>query len=147
MPRFQSPGALARGLGLAALLLAGSGCGPDVTTTELPEGEQNLRYLAMAYMQAATNLGRSPRDLDEIKPVLKDFGDPEKLSRSPRDGQPYVIVGGVPLRQGTPILAYEQTGQDGRRQVVDLRMVVREVTPEEFASLQFPPNHQPPSGS
>ncbi len=127
------------GLGLLALSITLWGCSQGQVVTELPPQEQNLRYLVMAYTQAATDLGHSPSSAEELKPFLKDFGDAETLLKSPRDGQPYVIVGGLDraaAAQGGPsILAYEREGVNGVRKAVDMRMVVRDLSAEEFAKL------------
>lgn len=105
------------------------GCGPKVSEKYIPPEELNLRFVGMAYTQFLTDNGRSPQSINELKPVLKDFGDPEQLGISPRDGKPYVIV---PTGK---VLAYEQVGQGGKRFVVDRRFSAWEVDEAEFRKM------------
>lgn len=133
------------GIALAScfILTLTAGCRPAVVANKGPEGVGNLSYLAMAYSQYATQRGQPPRNIGDITPSLKKFGDPEELLRSPRDGKPYTIVWGVNRRQkpGTggspPVIAYEQEGKNGLRQVVDLSLRVRECSAEEISAMQL----------
>jgi len=135
------------------LLVLGAfvGCRPETRITEEGSETQYLRNLVAAYMQTATDLGRMPRSIVEIKPALKCLGDPEQLVRSPRDGQIYVLVTGGQLdghrSETSAVLAYERAGVDGSRLVVDSQRRVWEVTEEEFAKLSFPTSHHPPRSS
>jgi hypothetical protein len=128
-------------LALAAASLAAA-CSSKPHITELPQGEKNLRIIFRAYTQAAQQRGRSPKNADELKPFLKDYGNPDELLISPNDGKPYVIVPGVNLKkpQGNPVLAFEQEGKNGKRQYIALgSMSVQTATGEEFARLTIPP--------
>jgi hypothetical protein len=132
-----------------AVLLAFSGCGGEPEIPKIPEEQQNILFILRAYCKFNGQQHRTPASLDELKPVLKEFGDPEKIILSSRDGQPYVLVGGldisrVPSGGVLPVVAYERKGIDGKRQVVDLRGTIRLLTPEEFKLLKFPPSHKPP---
>ena len=84
--------------------------------------------------------------MEDLKAVLAPAEkDPSRLLRSTRDGEEFVVVWGLDLNttsQDTTI-AYERTGVDGKRMVVDLAGDVSEVTPEEFAKLKFPKDYQP----
>jgi hypothetical protein len=106
-----------------------AGCGPQVSEKYIPPAELNLRYVGMAYTQYLTDKGQSPQSLDELKSVLAEFGDPEQLGISPRDGKPYVIV------PAGKVLAYEQVGVAGKRFVVDRRFTAWEVDDAEFRKL------------
>jgi hypothetical protein len=77
-----------------------------------------------------------------LKPVTDD---PSQYLRSKRDGGDFVVVWGLNLDSAPPdtVVAYERTGADGKRMVVTSTAEVREVTPEEFANLKFPADHQP----
>jgi hypothetical protein len=48
----------------------------------------NLRKVREAYVTATKQLGRPPRNMDELTPSLKQIGDPQELMRS-RTGEPY----------------------------------------------------------
>jgi hypothetical protein len=133
----------------SVVLLPLSGCGGNPEIPKIPEEQQNILYILRAYCKFNGERQRTPASLDELKPLLKEFGDPEKIVRSPRDGQPYVLVGGldisrVPSGGVLPVVAYERIGVDGKRQVIDLRGTIRLLTPEEFGKLKFPPSHKPP---
>jgi len=73
--------------------------------------------------------------------------EPDKYLRSTRDGEEFVVVWGLDLYQQSPdtIVAYERKGVDGKRLVLDVNAMVREVTPEQFARLKFPKGHKPES--
>ena len=124
------------------IILVLAGCGDRVKVTELPQGEKNLRIIFKAYTQGAQRLGRSPKNAEELKPFLQEYGNPDELLISPNDGKPYVIVPGLNLKrqQASPVLAYEQEGKDGRRQYIGLgSSAVQTATDEEFARLLKPP--------
>ncbi|MCC6127109.1 MAG: hypothetical protein IT426_19280 [Pirellulales bacterium] len=135
---------------LSAVLLSFSGCGGEPEIPKIPDEEQNILFLLRAYCKFNGEHQRTPKSLDEMKPLLKEFGDPEKIILSPRDGQPYILVGGLDISQAPsggalPVVAYERNGVNGNRQVIDLRGSIRLLTPEEFKKLKFPPAHKPPA--
>jgi hypothetical protein len=133
-----------------AVLLALWGCSDAPEIPKIPAEQQHLLYILRAYCRFNGERQRTPTSLDELKPLLKEFGDPEKIVLSPRDGQPYVLVGGLDIRRAPsggvlPVVAYERIGVDGKRQVIDLRGAIRLLTPEEFRKLKFPPSFKPPT--
>jgi hypothetical protein len=135
------------------VLLAGlAGCGSsDPKVVPLTASEQKLTHVALAYREAHSRLHHGPKDADELKPFLKEFGDPEELLVSPNDGEPYVVVWGVdPTRGGPtpyqgmwPILAYERKGTGGKRAITDIRGVPKTVPAEDFPKLTFVGRHKP----
>lgn len=128
-------------------VLAGCSGGPKVT--ELPQGEKNLRIIFKAYTQAAYRLGHSPANAEELKPYLKDYGNPDDLLISPNDGKPYVIVPNVNLKnmQSSPVLAFEKEGKNGKRLYIALSsMSVQTATEDEFAHLPIPPELKAAAG-
>jgi hypothetical protein len=139
---------LYRGLLLVLAGLAGCGSGEDVVA--LSDAEQALTYIALAYGDAHSQLGRGPKNAEELKPFLKPFGNPDELLVSPNDGQPYVIAwganpGGGPTeyKQMFPILAYERKGSRGRRALTDVRGRPMTVPEEDFSKLTFAGGHKP----
>jgi len=112
------------------------GCGSPPTHVPGPEVEP-LMYLLNAYMDATNELKHPPENLAELKKFLPD-GD--KWLTSPRDGQPYVIHWGVSVHDpdldpaNPPLIAYEQQGQGGVRQAINV-MGLTELTEEEFSKL------------
>lgn len=94
-----------------------------------------LGKIGNAYDRATVKLGYPPRNLDQLKPFLKEEGDVDSLLRSPNDGQPYVILWGQNIRKvetmPPPIIAYEKQGVNGRR-VVLTAMGVVPMDEEEF---------------
>jgi hypothetical protein len=143
--------------------LAGPGCGRSVPEVNLAANARaQLRAIAKAYMDATDRLNRPPHSKDELLPDVKlvlsttvDPNNPETITgttmspadvlRSPNDGDEFVILWGVDVREinpagprsELPVLAYEKRGKDGKRLVLQLRFV-REVTDEQFAGLPFP---------
>jgi hypothetical protein len=101
---------------------------------------QNLNQIGTAYDKATEKLGHPPQNLEQLKPFLKPYGDPETILRSPHDGLPYVILWGKNPRQAAfhtmppPILAHEQQGVNGKRYVLTV-MGVMPMTDEEFAQV------------
>jgi hypothetical protein len=156
MGRFRVEYSLKTGvLGLLAAL-GGCGCGSKNVPEQAP-GPFQLRSIALAYIRATEDLGRPPRNQDEVIPFLKIREDPGKtpnaadLFRSPRDGAEFVILWGLDYRDYNtsgnpsrlPVLAYEKHGQDGKRLVLRYRDVML-VTDEELESLTFPRGHRAP---
>jgi hypothetical protein len=131
------------------LLLVGTtsvGCAAKPVSVDPPREQQNLARIATAYIDAEGRLGRPPKGVEELKPLLKDLGNPDEMLSSPSDGLPYVILWNTKVKDATgrfPILAYEQKGKDGKRLVVDSRMMPWPVSEEEFARLRLPPGHKP----
>lgn len=122
------------GIFLGLVVLAG--CSGAVVNHGSKE-EQNLRYIGRAYVQFTNKEGRPPADVEEIKPYLKEFGEPDTILRSPVDGQSYVIAWNTPLARtpaGQPeiLLAYEKNGARGRRFVLNAGMFIHAMTDEEF---------------
>ncbi len=139
------------GLGLLFLLAGLIGCGSGTNVVPFSPAEQGLSKIALAYLDAHSRLGHGPKNAEELKPSLKDFGNPDELLVSPNDGQPYVIVWGVDPTRGGPteykgmwqILAYERQGTSGRRAVTDIRGRPMNVPEEDFSKLTFVGRHKP----
>ncbi len=142
---------LVRLLGPAVLLAGLTGCGSGTNVIPLTSSEKNLTYIALAYVDAHSQLRHGPKNADELKPFLKPYGEPDQLLVSPSDGEPYVVVWGAdPSRGGPteykqmfPILAYERKGVGGRRAVTDIRGRPMTVPDEDFAKLTFVKGHKP----
>jgi len=143
-------------LGIAAVATAATGCsgcggqsGPHVVP--LSPSEQNLSHIAMAYIDAHEKLGRPPKSAEDLKPHLKEFGNPDELLVSPDDGEPYVVIWGVDPSRGGPtdyqgmwqIIAYEKKGTGGKRAVTDIRGRPLTVPEEDFPRLKFVGRHKP----
>lgn len=132
---------------IGAWLLASSlGCQSDVDKPPPPKDSNNLRGIIRCYVTATGNLGRPPKNMDELKSVLAGLlDDPSPYFRSTRDGEEYVVVWGLQLDSvpADAIVAYERTGVDGKRMVITRDGVAKEVSKEEFGSLKFPKGHTP----
>jgi hypothetical protein len=111
---------------------------PDEFT---PEAEAIL-HVGQAYRDAYTERKSPPAGIRDLTPYLAQYGDPDKLLVSPRDGQPYEITWGVvpgrPPRsiKTSPFLVCEKSGKDGKRYVLDFTFRVRCLTEEEFEQLR-----------
>lgn len=142
-----------RGARIGLLVLAAiAGCSSTVTPPPSPAAAENLRKIALAYNNAVGKNKKPPQNLEQLKPFLKDMGNPEEILRSPGDGQPYVIIWGVTsfsqlnpsVPMGDPVvIAYERNGVDGRRFVATTMGNVVEMSDEEFAKANFPRGHKP----
>src|SRR5262245_54985762 len=129
--------------------LAGCGTGPNVIP--LTKAEKSLTFIALAYGECHARLGHGPKSAEELKPFLKEFGNPDELLVSPNDGQPYVVVWGAnPTRGGPteykqmfPILAYENKGTRGKRALTDIRGRPMTVPEEDMPKLTFVAGHKP----
>lgn len=136
--------------GFAALATFALGCATQTPATfdaKTVEATGQLKKVGTAYNKAYQSLRRSPT-AEEIKPYLKQYGDPDALLISPRDGKPLVLVPGfVQDTEQTggeqPIIVYEQSGADGKRMTVDSRGTIVFFTDSEFAKLKFVGGHQP----
>jgi hypothetical protein len=134
------------------VLLAGlTGCGSGPKVIPLTDSEKNLTQIALAYVDAHSQLRHGPKNAEELKPFLKPYGDPDQLLISPNDGEPYVVVwGGDPSRGGPteykqmfPVLAYERKGTGGKRAITDIRGRPMTVPDEDFPKLVFVGGHKP----
>src|SRR5262245_11660225 len=140
-----------RAIAYFMLFLAGpalAGCAPKPVKVDPPKGIQNLSRIATAYIDAEGQLGRPPKDVEELKPLLKNLGNPDEMLASPNDGLPYVILWNVSVKNArrNPVLAYEQKGKDGKRLVVDARMMPWPVSDEQFERLRVAPADVPAPG-
>ena len=123
-------------LGVAALL---SGCARSEVNTELPPEQQNLRVIVMSYQQAVADLSRSPKNLDELRPYVAEYGDADSLLTSPGDSELYVIVWDIDIskiRRGQmPIVAYERTGSEGQHRAIDYQLTIRSLNDQQVAAI------------
>ena len=121
---------------LASLL---SGCARSEVNTELPPEQQNLRGIVMSYQQAVADLSRSPKNLDELRPYVEEYGDADSLLTSPGDSKLYVIVWDIDIskiRRGQmPIVAYERTGSDGQHRAIDYQLTIRSLNDQQVAAI------------
>jgi hypothetical protein len=134
---------------LAALAL--SGCSsPEVQPLSEDEmaAVRHFQKIGAAYNQAYQAKGKPPTTADDLRKYLKkEPGGVDPLV-SPNDGKLVVIVPGVAM-DATPapdeqsIVAYEQTGVNGKRMMVDVRGMVHTVTDKDFAKIKFVGGHRP----
>jgi hypothetical protein len=127
-----------------------SGCFHGGDEHRLTPAEDRLVKIAMAYNNATIHLGRAPKELAEIRSYF-DGGGPDDVTRSPNDGEDFVILWGVeynklPSRREDPftVAAYEKRGTAGKRYVLRIPTQVVLMTDEELAKAVFPPGYQPP---
>lgn len=139
-----------RGHLVALVALAVAGCSSRSGPQEEPAAFR-LRKIGQAYELAADLRNRPPRKVDELERMFKELGetgDPAELLRSPRDGQPYVIIFGAPFDADdrATLLAYEKNGAEGTRYVLTLAREVKLMKNEEFARATFAQGHKPTPG-
>jgi hypothetical protein len=134
----------------ACAAVAGCPSSPVVVNAPLDRSHENLMHIGTAYDRFTTRHAQAPTGVEQLRPFLKELGDPDELLRSPRDGEPYAICWGVDLRvrpkwaTSTPVLAYEKRGADGKRYVLTTLRSVSLMTDQEFKQASFPPGHLPP---
>jgi hypothetical protein len=130
---------------LTVILCAGCSAPPEA---EISGPRKSLRAINTAYIRATDKLDRGPANLKELLPYVKQQGDPDQLLRSTDDNEAFVIIWGVDYRKyaaekkKAPVIAYEKTGQGGKRYVLRGRAVLH-MTDEEFRQAPFPPGHKP----
>ena len=131
--------------GFVVLLTAGCGSRKEsrpLAADEITPEAQAIVHVGQAYRDAYTETNKPPAGVNDLKPFLKKYGEPDKVLVSPSDGQPYEITWGlVPGRpprspQANPFLVCEKSGKDGKRYVLDFKMKVRHVTEEQFQHLR-----------
>ena len=126
------------------------GCGGTQTASQVTE-ESTLKPVAVFYSRyVSQHRGQPPQDEEAFRKYLstitaeelKGFGiaSVDEMLISKRDGQPYTILYGPPTGPatgpgGTPIIAYETQGVDGKRFVASSIGGVVEVDEAEFAKL------------
>jgi hypothetical protein len=131
---------------LAAVALA-TGCG---NPAKVAQESSNLKPLAVLYGQfIGQHQGKPPADEAEFKAFLKKL-DPERLKSfqvadvdsmfiSSRDNQPYIVrygkLQGSAGPAAQPVVAYEQTGVDGKRYVASSIGAIQEVDEETFRKM------------
>ncbi|HKB04985.1 MAG TPA: hypothetical protein VKD90_22370 [Gemmataceae bacterium] len=126
-----------------------AGCGSEPVKydeTTIKAADQ-FRRVAVAYNQAAGRK-RKVASADDLKPFLKEHGDPDALLVSPLDGKPIVVVPGItpgaePGDDEQMIVAYEREGVNGKRMTVDIRGTVVIVSNDDFAKIKFAGGHVP----
>ena len=115
----------------------------DETETRSQEA---LRTIAAAYGAAIAKRGKPPAGPDDIKPFLPAGVSVDDALRSPRDGQPFVVLWGADPRTGMDakplVIAYEPQGKDGRRMVFTA-MGVFAMSDAGFREARFPEGHTP----
>jgi hypothetical protein len=137
---------------LLLLLVSGTGCSPSqvVVHAQLDPSHEHLMHIGSAYNRFNAQYKKAPGNVADLLPFLKEFGNPDELLRSPKDGAPYVICWGVDLQvpqtwaRSTGVLAYEKYGAAGQRYVLTTLRSVILMTDNEFRQASFPPGHQPP---
>ena len=143
MPRLVLIHALMAG----SLLATGCGGGSNDLAGSDAQAVAVLRITGPEYgSYLAANNGQPPKDAAAFRKFLEARLDQfaaynvksvDDLLKSPRDGQPLVIITGkkvsAPDQADFPWAAYEQTGANGKRMAVNVRGGVVDLTPEEFA--------------
>ena len=134
---------------LALALLAFSGCSHGGDERPLAPAEDRLVKIAYAYNNATMQLKRAPKELAEIRPYFEGAAD--EITRSPNDGEEFVILWGVEYNKLPPgredpftVAAYEKRGVGGKRYVLRIPTQVLLMSDEELAKAVFPPGYQPP---
>jgi hypothetical protein len=122
------------------------GCGgPATVTAPADPVSSSMMKIVDAYRTATIKLNHPPRNMEELKPSLKEKGVTDDMLKSPRDGQPYMIIWGIDITKpptsgdprNMPVIIYEKEGAGGKRWVVT-QFSPQEMTDEEFAQANVP---------
>lgn len=127
-------------------VLAGGvgGCGGPAKPPETQSGR--MQAVVSLYGMARTVQGRAPADEERFKSFIAEKGaktlervkvtSADELLTSERDGQPFMVIYGKPPTGVNPdVIAFEQTGVDGKRQVGFGMGHVQEVDEAKFKEL------------
>jgi hypothetical protein len=124
-----------------AVTVAGCSGGAPSSEKQLP----HAKAIAVLYFKAVSTLGRAPKSEAEFKQVISqgtvDFdvlgvSTVDELFVSDRDNEPLVIIYGESSKGASPgVVAYEQTGKDGKRLVATNNGQVVEADAARFGQL------------
>lgn len=139
-----SPGVLCRAMIISCSLML-AGCGGEQQAAAQRESS-HLKPLVVIYGQYLARTGQPPPSEEVFKKFVAERGTPlltkigidvvDDVFVSERDGQPYVVVyGSPPEGLARDLVAYEQTGVDGKRLVGYSLGLVAEVDEDEFREL------------
>jgi hypothetical protein len=141
----SSPGSV-----LPVLFCWAFGCGspPPKEVPTIP-AQANLRSLALGYANATTRLKHPPKNVEDLKPYLKDLGDPAELLKSPTDGTELAIGWGTDIMKQKDgqfvIWAYDKsTHGENKRWVIRGRFPA-ELTEEQVQNSVFATGLKKPS--
>lgn len=122
-------------LGLVLVLLLVAGCSNAVDQRPVDPTRQRLFALGRAYGEALA-ARKTPASLADLAPYLKEAGDVGELSKSPRDGQPFVILWGTKFTEPQPsIYIHEAAGVGGTRFVLMTDGAAYELPDEKFQKM------------
>jgi len=135
----------------AMATLAVTGCSSKPPQPVEDPGLVRLRTVGLAYRIFFFHYNRPPRNESDLRRAFTELGvqgaepDLEEQLRSPRDGQPYVFIYGVPLDSDlrSTVLAYEQDGAGGSRYVFTQSGDIKRLTEAEFAKADFAKGQRP----
>ena len=141
-------------IGGVLLLMSMCGCGPSAPIVgEVDPTREKLQHISSAYLKATLKTNRAPAKSDDLLPFLgEESTSVEKKRetfRSDHDGEEFVIVWGVDLRQaGTDelsrdvIFVYEKKGKGGKRYVLKPPTDIFIIPDDLFQKSSFPKGHQ-----
>lgn len=121
---------------LLIALVTLTGCGGEVDNRTVDPTRGRLIALGQAYGRHLATKGKVPTKLADLEPELKELGNPEELSKSARDGQPFVILWGTRFTEKeAKIYIHEKEGQGGKRYVLMTDNATLEVPDDRFQTM------------
>jgi len=135
---------------LSGLLCGANGCGsPAPKDVPTIPAQGNLRTLALGYANATKSLKHPPKNVEELKPFLKELGDPAELLKSPTDGVELAIGWGTDIMKQKDgqfvIWAYDKSPHGENKRWVIRGRFPAELTEEQIQSSVFAPGLKKPS--
>lgn len=134
-------------LALCFAFLVGCGGGDKPSAPQITDPTHlALEKIGDAYIRA----NGPPKSKADLLPILKHFGKPDEVLKSPNDGQEFIIVYGVELRMlkatgnDVPVVAFEKSGKGGKRYVLRGRNSVSQLSDSELRAATFPAGYKFP---
>ncbi len=138
---------------IVLLMLCGCGSRSSVVAS-VDNTRSKLQAISGAYLAATMKANIAPTKPEDLLPFLGDASSSEDQKRgtmrSDNDGEEFVIVWGVDLRNlgkgglsRDVILIYEKRGKGGQRYVLKPPVDVFVIPDDVFLKSQFPKGHQP----
>lgn len=129
---------------IGLIVVATSGCGGGAAKQKaVEENASNLKPLAVLYGRfCQQHRGKGPANEEEFKKFVQAFSADElktigatsadDVFVSARDKQPFQIRYGLQMAGAAEVIAWEQTGADGRRMIGNSLGAVEEVDEATF---------------
>ena len=131
------------------LALVGCGNRSPAEPKTIDPTQQRLMLLGQVYRQFNREKQRPPQSESDLALLLEQRGADKDPFYSARDGLKFVVCWGTNVllppteNRRRPVLAYEQSGAEGRRFVLSTMGNVEQLEDGPFRESLFPPGFEP----